>query len=453
MKKKKGIIIGLVIIIVVAILLLLRGCSKEKYSITFEDYDGTVLQVVEVKKNELPVFNGNIEREADDNYAYSFLSWDKELVPATKDETYKAIYSSSLIDSGNNDTTRNPNSSTETIDFTEEEVKEETEEVKEEEKQESDLTNMLFWVVTFDQYDNELDRYTAKYGSTVYGPNGEEVIVHGNVRFYKTVEEEPQPQPKKPEEEPIKKGSTITIDGLSYKVLSIDEENVAKVLTIYDVADNLTYVDAEMVGINTTVDDGDTTLFEVTCPGEIFIESETSFFDFRNTNSIRGINYAGTVIENYMDNDFYDGLSDDIKNAIVEKDYYQKMGIVNYRNENYTIDFESDNGTVPIGIVGQVLIGAKKVRLLGLEDIIEYFNGPFNKADLFELLYDDASITKLDKMIRLSNASSYDKYHIDGIGILGTFNYLMFPVPYKPHLDATFKAVFYVDLDKLEYSK
>ena len=81
-----------------------------------------------------------------------------------------------------------------------EEVKEETkteqpEEVKEEKKVISnniDITNMYFWVVTFDQYGNEVDRYTAKYGSTVYDPsNGKAVIVKGNTKFYVTYDYTP----------------------------------------------------------------------------------------------------------------------------------------------------------------------------------------------------------------------------------------------------------------------
>ena len=47
-----------------------------------------------------------------------------------------------------------------------------------------DIANMYFWVTTFDQYGNEVDRYTARYGSTVYDPSGNPVIVKGNLRFY-----------------------------------------------------------------------------------------------------------------------------------------------------------------------------------------------------------------------------------------------------------------------------
>lgn len=52
----------------------------------------------------------------------------------------------------------------------------------------SDITNMYFFVITYDQFGNELSRTTAKYGTTVKDPDGNNVIVKGNLYFHKNVD-------------------------------------------------------------------------------------------------------------------------------------------------------------------------------------------------------------------------------------------------------------------------
>lgn len=65
-----------------------------KYTITWKDYDGTLLWTSEnVKVNTLPTYEGVSPRRNEDESAYYiFTGWDKVVVPATEDTTYTATY-------------------------------------------------------------------------------------------------------------------------------------------------------------------------------------------------------------------------------------------------------------------------------------------------------------------------------------------------------------------------
>ena len=72
----------------------LTGCNQKTYTITWVNYDGTVLEVDKnVKAGELPTYDGNTPVKADDNdYTYTFSNWFTAVVPADKNETYTAQY-------------------------------------------------------------------------------------------------------------------------------------------------------------------------------------------------------------------------------------------------------------------------------------------------------------------------------------------------------------------------
>ena len=68
------------------------------YTITFKDYDGTVLQTSSVKKGETPLYNkSNPSRENDDNYSYTFSGWQPTLTKVSEDAVYTATYTSELL--------------------------------------------------------------------------------------------------------------------------------------------------------------------------------------------------------------------------------------------------------------------------------------------------------------------------------------------------------------------
>ena len=68
------------------------------YTVTFKNWDGTVLQTGEVAENTLPVYAGETPtKAADENYTYTFTGWDKEIVAATGAVEYVAQFEATEI--------------------------------------------------------------------------------------------------------------------------------------------------------------------------------------------------------------------------------------------------------------------------------------------------------------------------------------------------------------------
>ncbi len=66
-----------------------------KYTVTFEDENGTVLQSSEVEYGDLPVYTGaEPTKTATKQYTYIFSGWSPEITEATEDATYTANYES-----------------------------------------------------------------------------------------------------------------------------------------------------------------------------------------------------------------------------------------------------------------------------------------------------------------------------------------------------------------------
>ena len=76
------------------ILLSFASCNKTiSYTVTWENYDNSVLEVDNVKKGDMPEYNGQTPtRKTDETYVYEFIGWSEEIVEATKDITYTATF-------------------------------------------------------------------------------------------------------------------------------------------------------------------------------------------------------------------------------------------------------------------------------------------------------------------------------------------------------------------------
>lgn len=70
-----------------------ESTAVPSYTITWKNWNGTSLGTSNVKKGEVPVYNGTTpKRTADDNYVYSFKGWTPELKAATENATYTAQF-------------------------------------------------------------------------------------------------------------------------------------------------------------------------------------------------------------------------------------------------------------------------------------------------------------------------------------------------------------------------
>ena len=71
-----------------------KESSKETvYTVTFLNYDETLLDSIEVKEGEQAIYSGATPTKAeDDEFTYEFEGWDKDLTSITADVTTTATY-------------------------------------------------------------------------------------------------------------------------------------------------------------------------------------------------------------------------------------------------------------------------------------------------------------------------------------------------------------------------
>ena len=102
-----------IIFILPFVLLTLGGCSSNKkddsnnhpftptvikYTVTWTDYDGTVLEVDEnLDKGTMPEYNSDLPtREPNARYTYAFKAWSPQITPVERNITYMATYSATV---------------------------------------------------------------------------------------------------------------------------------------------------------------------------------------------------------------------------------------------------------------------------------------------------------------------------------------------------------------------
>ena len=72
------------------------GGSSSGYTITWKNYNGSVLKVdSNVKENTIPKYTGTTPTKPEDNqYTYAWSGWTPKVVAATSDATYTATFTS-----------------------------------------------------------------------------------------------------------------------------------------------------------------------------------------------------------------------------------------------------------------------------------------------------------------------------------------------------------------------
>ena len=71
--------------------------TLNQYEVTFDNWDGTLLQSIMVNYGEMPVYTGvTPTREADAQFTYTFIGWDSELNVVTGAQSYTAQYEATL---------------------------------------------------------------------------------------------------------------------------------------------------------------------------------------------------------------------------------------------------------------------------------------------------------------------------------------------------------------------
>lgn len=69
--------------------------TLRKYAITFENYNGTILQNTSFEYGSTPTYNGTTpQKPSNAKYTYTFKGWKPEIVPVTGEATYTADYDS-----------------------------------------------------------------------------------------------------------------------------------------------------------------------------------------------------------------------------------------------------------------------------------------------------------------------------------------------------------------------
>lgn len=216
------------------------------------------------------------------------------------------------------------------------------------------------------------------------------------------------------------KGDLITIEGAQYRVLSMSGTQ-AKVLAMTD-ATEIEFNDSSVI---------------------------TSF------NGSSGQKYEGSKIDNYLENEWFAGLSQTMKDAIVAQDIEQNAfvwkGTPVVLSSWYKTNFaESDTSGVnyTLSKTGSVSVGSRHVFALDIQDVIDYLGSEFNPQDLNEMFWQQRSTIRKNIWLRSAHAGYiYAGNAFRVVGPNGSVD-----ERYCTYANAV-RPAFVIDLSKIEFTK
>ena len=87
-----------------------------QYTIVFKNWDGSVLQSMQVEEGQIPQYTGATPTKPDDaQYTYTFSGWTPQIVAATADATYTATFTATPKGQGIDDVQSDPTQCTKVI--------------------------------------------------------------------------------------------------------------------------------------------------------------------------------------------------------------------------------------------------------------------------------------------------------------------------------------------------
>ena len=170
------------------------------------------------------------------------------------------------------------------------------------------------------------------------------------------------------------KGQIITIEGKQYRVLSTSGAK-AKVFAMTD-ATSMKFNDSSIT---------------------------TSF------GGTSGQKYEGSKLDNYLENSWYAGLSQDMKDAIVPQDITQNMfkwqgtpAVLSSWYKDGFAEADTSGTNYTLSKTGSISIGSRHVFALDVQDVIDYLGSSFQPQDLNEMFWQQRST--ISKWIWLRSA-------------------------------------------------
>lgn len=149
--------------------------------------------------------------------------------------------------------------------------------------------------------------------------------------------------------------------------------------------------------------------------------------------------YFGSYIDKYLQNKFYNSISEKVIRAIKCQDVKQYSFKL---NENYD---EDKYASLADNKPDREVCGKRYITLLDYKDILEYFNNKFSSKDIFKLFFKDEKYTLNNSFWLRSARTDYSNYCWYVYGYYGYIYYNRHDNSYAS------RPAFKIDLSKISF--